>query len=78
MSALKRKQYPMPDFIKQALLEEKLMENYFKRPCYQKNDYIGWITRAKRQETQLKRLNQMLSELKSDDKYMGMDYNVRR
>jgi uncharacterized protein YdeI (YjbR/CyaY-like superfamily) len=77
MSVLKREEHPMPDFIKQALLEEKLMEKYFTRPAYQKNDYIGWITSAKRQETQAKRLNQMLSELKAGNKYMGMKYRMK-
>ncbi len=77
MSALKRKQHSMPEFIKKALFDAKLMESYFRRPPYQKNDYIGWIAGAKRQETQYKRLNQMLSELKAGDKYMGMNYNVK-
>ena len=77
MAILQRKSYNMPNFIKQALFEERLVADYFKRPPYQKNDYIGWITRAKRQETQVKRLSQMLSELKAGDKYMGMDYNVK-
>ncbi len=77
MSALKRERYPMPDYIKQALLDENLMEKYLRRPPYQQNDYIGWITRAKRQETKDKRLSQMLSELKAGDKYMGMDYRAK-
>jgi uncharacterized protein YdeI (YjbR/CyaY-like superfamily) len=77
MSILKREQNSMPDFIKQVLLEERLMANYFKRPPYQKNDYIGWITGAKRPETRAKRLTQMLSELKAGDKYMGTDYNMK-
>ena len=44
----------MPDFIRDALLECGLMEAYRSRPPYQQNDYIGWITRAKRQATQEK------------------------
>jgi hypothetical protein len=47
-------------------------------PPYQQNDYIGWITRAKRQETKEKRLAQMLVELERGDKYMNMDYRPRR
>ena len=55
----------MTDFIKQAFDEAKLMEAYKARPAYQQNDYIGWITRAKRSETVVKRLNQMLDELRA-------------
>jgi uncharacterized protein YdeI (YjbR/CyaY-like superfamily) len=71
---LKRPRYPMPDFIKEALLRRDLMDAYRERPAYQQNDYIGWIIRAKRQETIEKRLNQMLDELEIGDKYMKMPY----
>jgi uncharacterized protein YdeI (YjbR/CyaY-like superfamily) len=77
MTALKRNRHPMPDFIKKALDENSLMEKYLSRPDYQQNDYIGWITRAKQEETKLKRLNQMLNELKAGDKYMKMDYQPK-
>jgi hypothetical protein len=30
---------------------------YRARPDYQRNDYLGWISRAKREVTQLKRSN---------------------
>jgi uncharacterized protein YdeI (YjbR/CyaY-like superfamily) len=73
-SSLKRPVYPMPDFVRNALLEEGLMEKYLKRPPYQQNDYIGWITRAKLQQTQIKRMDQMIEELKQGDKYMKMTY----
>ena len=75
--ALSRERYPMPDYIKQALLNENLMGKYLRRPPYQQNDYIGWINRAKRPETQQKRLTQMLAELEAGDKYMGMDYRAK-
>jgi len=71
---LKRPRYPMPDFVREALLGRGLMDAYRERPAYQQNDYIGWITRAKRQETVGKRLAQMLDELESGDKYMNMPY----
>jgi len=45
---------------------------YDVRPSYQRNDYIGWITRAKRPETRQKRLDQMLDELEKGDVYMKM------
>ena len=71
---LKRPKYPMPEFVREALIERNLMEAYRDRPAYQQNDYIGWITRAKRLETIKKRLHQMLDELARGDKYMKMDY----
>ena len=77
-SRLKRLRYPMPAFIRKALIERKLMEDYKARPPYQKNDYIGWITRAKREETRQKRLNQMLDELESGNLYMNMEYRVKK
>ncbi len=74
---LKRPRYPMPDFVKEALVERGLMATYQARPAYQQNDYIGWIMRAKRQETIEKRLAQMLDELESGDKYMKMPYGFK-
>lgn len=44
---LKREKYIMPQFIKEALTSNDLFNDYKARPAYQKNDYIGWITRAK-------------------------------
>jgi len=73
-SRLTRPRYPMPTFVKDALEKNKLMDAYNIRPPYQQNDYIGWITRAKREETKQKRLNQMIDELKSGDKYMNMSW----
>jgi len=64
----------MPLEIEQILLERGLLEAYHSRPSYQQNDYIGWITRAKRKETQQKRLDQMLEELAVGDRYMNMVY----
>ena len=76
-SKLKRPRYPMPEFIFEALHERSLMDAYQARPPYQQNDYIGWITRAKREQTIQKRLNQMLDELESGDKYMKMAYRQK-
>ena len=67
-----RPRYPMPGFIRVALEAHGLMERYYERPPYQQNDYIGWITRAKREETKQKRLNQMLYEMEKGDVYMKM------
>jgi len=67
----------MPDYIREALESHGLMEAYRARPPYQQNDYIGWITRAKRIETQEKRLNQMLDELEKGDVYMKMAWKPK-
>jgi uncharacterized protein YdeI (YjbR/CyaY-like superfamily) len=74
-SNLTRAINPMPDFVREALRSDDLMEAYDARPDYQRNDYIGWITRAKRDETRQKRLNQMLDELRQGDVYMRMPWN---
>jgi uncharacterized protein YdeI (YjbR/CyaY-like superfamily) len=68
----------MPDFIRKALEDQNLMKDYRARPDYQQNDYIGWITRAKSPETQLKRIQQMLDELEKGGVYMGMDHPPSR
>ena len=73
-----RPRYPMPEYMREALEARGLMEAYRARPPYQRNDYIGWITRAKRIETQEKRLNQMLEELELGDVYMKMDWETSR
>ena len=75
-SVLKRPRYPMPEFVRAALIEKNLMEAYLNRPAYQQNDYVGWITRAVRNETTEKRLAQMLDELASGDRYMKMKYQA--
>ncbi len=77
-SNLKRPRYPMPDFVKEALEKNGLLEQYGARPAYQQNDYIGWINRAAREQTKTKRLEQMLSELKDGGLYMKMKYNPQK
>jgi hypothetical protein len=77
-SNLTRPIHPMPDFVEEALRSDQLMDAYDARPDYQRNDYIGWITRAKRDETRRKRLNQMLDELRHGDVYMRMRWSPRR
>jgi len=67
----------MPDFVNEALKEAKLEAAYAARPPYQRNDYIGWITRAKLPATQQKRLSQMLEELSRGDTYMKMAYRSK-
>lgn len=77
-SKLKRDIYPMPKDAEEILNAENLMETYRNRPPYQQNDYIGWITRAKRPETRNKRILQMVSELHDGHLYMGMKYHAKR
>ena len=77
MPATKRPRYPMPAFIREALTARGLVDAYEARPPYQRNDYIGWITRAVRPETQEKRLNQMLEELERGDVYMKMAWRSK-
>ncbi len=73
-SKLKRDICPMPDDVWHRLNEEGLTQAYQQRPPYQQNDYIGWITQAKRVETRSKRLEQMIVELHDGHLYMGMAY----
>lgn len=74
---LTRSIHPMPDDVRRALVEHGVVAAYEARPAYQRNDYIGWITRAKRPETRAKRLAQMLEELATGDRYMKMAHRGR-
>ena len=62
----------MPTFVKEALETNDLVKDFENRPAYQQNDYIGWINRAKRDETKQKRVNLMLDELRKGGVYMKM------
>jgi uncharacterized protein YdeI (YjbR/CyaY-like superfamily) len=64
----------MPDFIREALRRRGLMDAYLARPAYQRNDYVGWIRRAKQDATRQKRLKQMLDELERGGVYMKMKW----
>ncbi|MEW6403436.1 MAG: YdeI/OmpD-associated family protein [Chloroflexota bacterium] len=72
-----RPRYLMPDFIRDALNARGLMDAYNARPPYQRNDYIGWITRAKQAPTRQKRLDQMLDELEKGGVYMRMRWHPK-
>ena len=73
-SKLKRSKNPMPGFVKKALNDNRLMDAFKSRPAYQQNDYLGWINRAKREETKSKRLSQMIHELDVGGLYMNMKH----
>ena len=76
-SRLKRPLNKMPLFIRNALVGNNVLEAYRNRPPYQRNDYLGWITRAKLEQTRQKRLAQMLRELAGGDRYMNMTYHLK-
>jgi uncharacterized protein YdeI (YjbR/CyaY-like superfamily) len=76
-TTIRRPRHPMPDFVRQALLKNKIMDAYLARPPYQQNDYVGWINHAVKDETKQKRLNQMIDELKKGDVYMKMAYKPK-
>lgn len=77
-SRLKRELQPMPQFVEEALVAQGLMEAYMARPAYQRNDYLGWINRAKLEATKQKRLAQMLEELDGGELYMKMRWGPTR
>jgi uncharacterized protein YdeI (YjbR/CyaY-like superfamily) len=70
-----RKREEMPDFVREALEQRGLREKYDARPPYQRNDYLLWINKVKRDDTKHKHLAQMLDELESGGVYMGMKWN---
>ncbi|ODT64968.1 MAG: hypothetical protein ABS75_33295 [Pelagibacterium sp. SCN 63-23] len=65
----------MPDFVRAALEAHGLMALYQARPPYQRNDYLLWINKARRDDTKQKRLAQMLAELAGGGTYMNMKWN---
>ncbi|HET6544720.1 MAG TPA: YdeI/OmpD-associated family protein [Chryseolinea sp.] len=76
-STLKRDINPMPTGLRELLIKHGLLKLYNARPAYQRNDYLGWISRAKLGATKEKRINQMLTELKQGDRYMRMHWNPK-
>ncbi|MGB0496740.1 MAG: YdeI/OmpD-associated family protein [Rubricella sp.] len=74
---MKRPTNPMPDDVRDALEARGLMDRYALRPWYQRNDYLGWIARAKRAETRARRLDQMLDELEEGTVYMKMAWRPK-
>jgi uncharacterized protein YdeI (YjbR/CyaY-like superfamily) len=76
-SAARRPRYAMPADIADELAKHELMDAYRARPPYQRSDYIGWINKAKRDDTRKRRIAQMLQELGQGDKYMKMPYHAK-
>lgn len=75
--ALTRDIHPMPTFVADALASRDLHHAFVARPAYQKNDWIGWISGAKREDTKQRRLEKMLSELAAGHGYMGMEWHPK-
>lgn len=69
---LRRALNPMAEDVLEALLRRNLLAAFEARPSFQRNDYLGWIARARKDETRQKRLEQMLEELEDGDIYMRM------
>lgn len=69
---LKRALNPIPPYVREALAAGGLTAAFEARPPFQRNDYLDWITRARKEETRRKRLAQMLDELEEGDIYMKM------
>ncbi len=78
LASLSRPIQPMPDWVRDALAEAGLTAAYAERPPYQRNDDLGWISRARRPDTQLRRLAQMLDELERGDVFMKMAWRPKR
>lgn len=74
-STLKRTRHSMPAFVRSALQAGRVLEAYRARPPYQRNDYLGWIAQAKREDTKRKRVAQMVSELERGGVYMRMKWS---
>lgn len=77
-TGLRRPRNPMPAWVRAALEEADLLAAYRERPPYQRNDWLGWICRAKQEATQRRRLESMLDDLRRGDTYMGMAWRPRR
>lgn len=74
----RKKVLALPDSIRNILIAEGLLDAYEGRPFYQRNDYIQWISDAKREETRNKRTRQMLEELRAGNIYMNMEYTGKK
>lgn len=70
----KRPVHLMPDDIRAALKAGGVTADYDARPHYQRNDYLGWIARARQEETRRTRIGQMVAELRTGGVYMGMEH----
>lgn len=70
----KRPTHAMPTDVKSALQKAGVADDYAARPHYQRNDYLGWIGRAKQDDTRASRIGQMVDKLRKGGVYMGMKH----
>jgi len=68
----------MPAAVRRVLEDAGVLTAYRERPPYQRNDWLGWIARAKQPETRARRLAEMLDDLRRGGRYMGMQWRPRR
>lgn len=73
--AIKKKpdtMFPIPPFIEEAFKENKKAGDFFYglAPSYRRN-YIRWVASAKKEETQVKRLNELI-EVMNQNKKLGL------
>ncbi|MBN1152217.1 MAG: YdeI/OmpD-associated family protein [Dehalococcoidia bacterium] len=68
----------MPAFVNDSLEGRRLMDAYHKRPSDQQNDYVGWISDGRREQTRQRRKTQMLQELEQGGIYMKMQWRGGR
>ena len=61
-----------------ALLTHNLLTAFNARPPYQRDDYLGWIGRAKREATKQQRLTQMLDELRRGNVFMKLEIRPKQ
>lgn len=78
MPRLQRPLNTMPPDVLDALNERSLLDAYQVRPPHQQNDYLGWIARARQEDTRTKRVTQMLDELAGGERYMNMAWRPKR
>lgn len=68
----------IPEDVGARIEARGLRRAYEERPPYQRNDYLGWIGRARREETRERRIAQMLDELAGGELYMQMSWRTGR
>lgn len=78
IAASRGKSIPMTGLVQDALHSHHLRAAYDARPARQRNDYLGWIARARSDGTREQRLRQMLDELLRGDCFMSMAWRPRR
>lgn len=67
----------IPAYIKEKIEKNDLLDKFHSRPPYQQRDYIWWIEDAKLEATKAARIEQMLDELKANNRYMNMTWKPK-